>query len=112
MFASNKPIDNINVIEQGKNQSDRKNMQKVCKGFYVSQEKFIAFYQHATIADETQINKRYKVLPCYSSGTVLFDGEKFNWIIRAGGVGEFYNENRSFTKICGIACCKKVAGVC
>lgn len=112
LFGSHEPIDDITVIEQGKNIAQRPKMAEVCKGFHISEEKFKRFYEHASITHEDELNARYKALPCFSSGTVLFDGVPFQWVIRAGGVGEFYNETTSFTKVCGIACCKAVDGVC
>lgn len=112
MFSEQQPVDNITVIEQGKYNEKRSNMQSVCKGFYVSPEKFAAFYQHSTIDQKAQINERYQALPCYSAGTVVLDGKPFKWILRSGGIGEFYSEDSKFTKVCGIACCKKVSGVC
>ena len=100
------------ITEQGKNIASRPNMEKTCKGFHVSHEKFDDFFKYATITHEKTLNERYKSLPCYSSGMVRIDGEKFNWTIRAGGVGEFYSNTSNFTKVCGIACCSKVNGVC
>ncbi|PKF63482.1 hypothetical protein CW745_01130 [Psychromonas sp. psych-6C06] len=100
------------ILAQGKNIETRPKMAEVCKGFHVSEKTFNAFVEHAAVTHEETLNERYKALPCFSSGYVYLDEEKFNWVIRAGGVGEFYNENSSFTKICGVACCKKVAGVC
>ncbi|PKG38764.1 hypothetical protein CXF74_11740 [Psychromonas sp. Urea-02u-13] len=100
------------IIEQGKNIDNRPNMEEVCKGFYISPSIFDAFFEYASITHEETLNERYKSLPCYSSGITYIEEEKFNWIIRAGGVGEFYNETQSFTKVCGIACCAKVDGVC
>jgi hypothetical protein len=102
----------FSIIEQGKNIDSRPNMSEVCTGFYVSQEKFDAFFEHSKITHEENLNKRYQALPCYSSGITYIEGEKFNWTLRAGGVGEFYNDTTSFTKVCGVACCKKVAGIC
>lgn len=102
----------FSIIEQGKNINTRSNMEEVCKGFYVSPSIFYDFFEYASLTHEKTINERYKSLPCYSSGFAYIEGEKFNWTIRAGGVGEFYNETKSFTKVCGINCCAKVDGVC
>ncbi|WP_415226566.1 hypothetical protein [Psychromonas sp.] len=109
---NNDPINRIKITQQGKNIESRPLMSEVCKGFFISPTKLIEFYNNAAITHEEQANNNYLKLPCYSSGIAYFGDEKFQWIIRAGGVGEFYNETKSFTKICGVSCCDKVQGVC
>ncbi|MCP4321101.1 MAG: hypothetical protein GY951_17015 [Psychromonas sp.] len=100
------------IIDQGSHIVSRPNMSDVCKGFMVTEQKFDAFFEHANITHEEDLNERYKALPCYSSGITYIDDQKYNWILRAGGVGEFFNDNKQFTKVCGVACCAKVEGVC
>lgn len=105
-------IHHIKVTNQGQNIESRPLMSEVCKGFFISPEKLIEFYNNAAITHEEQVNNNYRKLPCYSSGIAYLDDEKFQWVIRAGGVGEFYNEDKRFTKICGVSCCDKVQGIC
>lgn len=106
-----KPISNVEVMYRGKNTDDRPQMASVCKGFFISQEKVQNFYHHASRVNDTE-SKKYKILPCYARGTAYLYGIKYNWIIRAGGIGEFYNDSERFIKICGRQCCNKVERIC
>ena len=99
-------------------------MAEACKGFYVSPEKLKDFFQYAALTHEERVNNNYEKLPCYSSGTAYLGDDEIQWVLRAGGVGEFKNlhhktqnnnqdqTQKSFTKICGVSCCDNVQGVC
>ncbi len=106
------PISHIEVITQGKHYTNRPEMKSTCKGFFMSEKKVLAFFHHAALTYEEDTEKKYKVLPCFSTGTAYLYGKIYNWIIRSGGVGEFYNEEERFVKICGIKCCSKIRGIC
>lgn len=110
----NKPISFITVKTEGKNKQDRPQMATVCKGFFLSPHKVTDFYLHATRIKTDQQDEpgKYDILPCYSSGTAAIKGKLYNWIIRAGGIGEFYIEDDRFIKVCGKGCCDKVPGIC
>ena len=113
--CSSRPSDSLSeiiILEQGQNIAQRPEMAEACKGFYVSPEKLNEFFQHARPTHEQQQNSNYQKLPCYAAGVAYLADEKLHWILRAGGVGEFYNEEKRFTKICGVACCENVQGVC
>lgn len=105
-------LSEITVLVQGESINQRPEMALACKGFYVSPQKLKNFYQHAALTHEKQSNGNYKELPCYSSGLAYIADDKFHWVLRAGGVAEFYNGEKSFTKICGVSCCNSVQGVC
>ncbi|MDA7746070.1 hypothetical protein N8878_01910 [Psychromonas sp.] len=109
---SREPIDDIKVIQQGQSSSTRISMKDVCKGFVVDEQKLKDFLTYSSVAENQESNTHYQLLPCFSSGTVYLENQQYQWILRAGGVGEFYNDNDRFTKICGIKCCNKVQGVC
>jgi hypothetical protein len=102
----------ITVLAQGKSIKQKTAMIAACKGFNVTPEKLKDFFQHSALTHEDQANSNYAKLPCYSSGTAYLGNDEIQWILRAGGVGEFYNERKSFTKICGVSCCDNVQGVC
>jgi len=105
-------LSEVTVLAQGKSIKQKPNMIAACKGFYVTPEKLKDFFQYAALTHEKQASSNYEKLPCYSSGTAYLGNEEIEWVLRAGGVGEFYNEKNSFTKICGISCCDNVQGVC
>ncbi len=106
-----KPISNIEVLYKGKNNTDRPQMSSVCKGFYITRDKVQEFYFSSARIKDTD-RKKYEILPCYSEGTAYLYGIKYKWIIRSGGVGEFFNDNDSFIKICGKNCCNKLERIC
>jgi len=106
------PIDNIQITQQGQNIENRPAMHDVCKGFHINDSQVHDFFNNAKMIEQGALNEHYKKLPCFASGTVSLNGEHYQWIIRAGGIGEFFNKTNQFTKICGIKCCDKVQGVC
>ena len=107
-----KPISLITVKHEGKYNEGRTDMATVCKGFYLSEKEVSDFYTNAARIEESDDTKKYDILPCYAHGTAAINGMLYNWVIRAGGVGQFYTENDRFIKICGKKCCKKVPGIC
>ncbi|TYK65447.1 hypothetical protein [Colwellia echini] len=102
----------VNVIAQGQSIATRPEMVDSCKGFFVSAEKLKSFYHYSSSTNEESISAKAKSLPCFVSGEAYIGDQKYQWILRSGGIGEFYNEHNTVTKICGIACCKNVPGVC
>ena len=106
------PISHIDVEHRGKHNTQREHMAAVCKGFFMSAEKVKKFYDHAALIRDKGKNKTYEMLPCYATGSAYIYGEKYTWIIRAGGIGEFFNDKNRFTKICGKKCCNKVKNIC
>jgi len=125
-------LSEVTVLAQGKSINQEPRMMSACKGFYITPEKLKSFFQHAASTHEQQASSNYAKLPCYSSGTAYLGNEEIQWILRAGGIGEFYHQQpslpgsqpedpenssdrkakTSFTKICGVSCCNKVQGVC
>lgn len=83
-----------------------------CSGFILTEKQVRDFLQHATHIREDVPEKYYRILPCSSTGSVLFNKKKYNWVIRAGGVGELYNKEDRFFSVCGRNCCDKVPGIC
>ena len=106
------PISHITIEHQGKNNTNDQHMTSVCKGFFMSPERVKDFYDNAYLVAERGKNERYEMLPCFATGEAYIYGEKYTWIIRAGGIGEFFNDKHRFTKICGKKCCAKVKNVC
>lgn len=105
-------ISHIKVEVRGKQAEDRPTMISVCKGFSLSEKQVLDFFAHAASITELDPNSRYNILPCYSSGTANINNEKYNWTIRSGGIGEFFNDREKFIKICGKKCCSKVTNIC
>ena len=106
------PISHIVVEIQGKNNTANEHMTTVCKGFFMSPELVKDFYHNASLISEKGKNSRYEMLPCYATGTAYIYGIKYTWVIRSGGIGEFFNDQSRFTKICGKKCCDKIKKVC
>jgi hypothetical protein len=105
-------LSSITIVSQGESITNRPEMAAMCKAFYVSEKKLKDFFQYAADTHENQLNDKAKSLPCYSSGLAYLAGEQYHWVLRSGGIAEFYNGEKSFTKICGISCCDDVQGVC
>jgi len=113
--ANNRPageLSEVTVLTQGKSITQKPRMIAACKGFYITPEKLKNFFQHSAPTHEEQASDNYAKLPCYSSGTAYLGNEEIQWVLRAGGIGEFNSDRKSFTKICGVSCCNKVQGVC
>lgn len=83
-----------------------------CSGFILSEKQVRAFLAHATRIKADEPNKYYRILPCSSTGTAVINKRKYNWVIRAGGIGEFYSDADRFIKVCGKNCCNKVPSIC
>jgi hypothetical protein len=105
-------LSSITIVAQGESITNRPEMAAMCKAFYVNENKLKDFFQYAANTHEKQLNDKAKSLPCYSSGIAYLAGEQYHWVLRSGGIGEFYNGEKSFTKICGVSCCDNVQGVC
>jgi hypothetical protein len=105
-------LSEVIVLAQGKSMTQKPRMVAACKGFYITPEKLKNFFQHSSLTHEEQASSNYAKLPCYSSGTAYLGNDEIQWVLRAGGIGEFNSDRESFTKICGISCCNKVQGVC
>ena len=83
-----------------------------CSGFILTEKEVRDFLRHATLIREDVPEKYYRILPCTATGSLTFNRKKYNWVIRAGGVGEFYNTEDRFFAVCGKNCCGKVPGIC
>jgi hypothetical protein len=105
-------ITNIHVAAAGGNQPEHAYTAGVCKGFLLSEQQVRDFFVHANYVEDTAPENRYDILPCYSSGTATINSAPYEWVIRAGGIGEFTSEHYRFVKICGKNCCSKVQGIC
>ncbi len=106
------PISEIDILLEGQNHEKRPQMTTVCKGFLVTEKQVADFYNNATRIPEKTFKKKHNILPCYTTGTAYLYGEKYNWIIHSGGIGEFFNDNERFIKICGKKCCEAINRIC
>lgn len=104
-------ITNVQAELRGKQIKDRPDMADICKAFSLTEQQVQSFYQHA-IEIESEEAEQYRRLPCYTTGTVKINKERYSWLIRAGGIGEFYNKDKRILKVCGKNCCSKIPGVC
>ncbi|MDH5776649.1 MAG: hypothetical protein OEZ33_00450 [Gammaproteobacteria bacterium] len=105
-------LSDVEFKKQGISPEGRPYMANICKGFILSEDIVRDFFVHSERVSEAEASERYKTLPCYSVGTAQIKSEKYNWIIRAGGIGEFYNKDNKFYKVCGKECCKKNQVLC
>lgn len=105
-------ISNIDVLINGATSKARPNMADICKGFILSRQQVQDFFVYARHVKDTRSDQSDTILPCYVSGTAIINKYPYHWIIRSGGIGEFYDKNKRFLKICGKGCCDKIAGMC
>lgn len=105
-------IAKIRITENGVANKSRPNMADICKGFLLSRNDVRNFFVHAYHVGNDSTDASYDILPCYASGTATINNDAYTWIIRSGGVGEFYNKTNKIVKICGKGCCNKVSGIC
>ena len=105
-------IADVNVKTSGTSDDKKPEIMEICKGLILSEQQVREFFVYAEYIKDTDPINRYNILPCYSSGTARINGEKYQWMIRAGGVGEFFNDKNKFIQICGKNCCDKVSGIC
>ena len=83
-----------------------------CSGFILSEKEVRNFLTHASRTKDDSPEKHYRILPCSATGTAIINNGKYNWVIRAGGVGEVSSGKDRYIAVCGKKCCGKVPGVC
>lgn len=105
-------ISKIYILTQGNSLEDTNDMREVCKNFQLTKKQVLFYYLESRESTESEIHDSYDILPCNSTGTISINGEIFSWIIRAGGVGSFYNEHKNILRVCDEACCKVTNGIC
>lgn len=95
-------------------QSSKENAETIsrCSGFILSEKEVRNYLTHAARFRDDGSSKYIRILPCSATGTVVINGRKYDWVIRAGGVGELFSGEHRFTTICGKNCCDKVPGIC
>ncbi|MDH5179162.1 MAG: hypothetical protein OEZ39_12965 [Gammaproteobacteria bacterium] len=102
----------IEFRKQGVGPENRPYMKEACRGFSLSESQVKTFFASAEIVAEADLAANSTILPCHSVGTVNINDIKYSWVIRAGGIGEFYNDKDKFYKVCGKECCEKNPGLC
>ncbi|VAW28007.1 hypothetical protein MNBD_BACTEROID06-110 [hydrothermal vent metagenome] len=105
-------ISRIDILAQGNSLEDTNDMREVCKSFQLTRKQVLLYYLESRESTETEIHDSYDILPCNSTGTISINGEIFSWIIRAGGVGSFYNKHKNILRVCDETCCKVTNGIC
>lgn len=105
-------LSDIKTEKQGSYIQERPEMAEACKGFFVNEDTLKGFYTNASITNSEKAINNSEKLPCYASGTTYIGDETYQWVLRSGGIGMFYNAENKITKICGVRCCDKVKGVC
>lgn len=105
-------IDRIHIDTTSKRADGSAEMITRCSGFILSKKLVRDFLLHAVRVKDDEVDKYYRILPCSSTGRARINQRKYNWVIRAGGIGEFYNDKDRFFIICGKNCCDKVPGIC
>lgn len=83
-----------------------------CSGFILTEKEVRNFLTHAARFRDGGGGRHTRMLPCSSTGTAVINGRKYDWVIRAGGVGELFSGETRFITICGKNCCDKVPGIC
>jgi hypothetical protein len=105
-------VSNI-IIDKTSKQSDGSvEMITRCSGFILSEKEVRHFLVHAAHIRDNGPDKYHRILPCSATGTAVIDKRKYNWVIRAGGVGELISGEDRIIAVCGKKCCEKVPGAC
>jgi len=102
----------IVITSQGNSLENTKLMKEVCKQFKLSEDQVLSYFQEATRTDESTIHNQHDILPCSSRGEIKISGIEYSWIIRAGGVGEYFNDTKKVLLVCEDKCCKITKGIC
>lgn len=102
----------VEFRKQGVSPASRPYMKEVCRGFELTEEQVRDFFNDSEVISEKELQGDLRLLPCHSVGTISINDEQYSWVIRAGGIGEFFNKNDKFYKVCGRECCKKNPGLC
>lgn len=105
-------IGDVEIITQSNSLENSDEMREVCESFKLSKSQVITYYYESRESTESEIHDSYNILPCNSTGSIMVNGEKYSWLIRAGGVGAFYNKSNSSLRVCGDNCCKLIKGIC
>jgi hypothetical protein len=105
-------VTNIRIDTQGNSLEDSDEMRSVCAEFQLTREQVRIFARGSRPTSEAEIHDDFNILPCYSAGTASINGERYQWIIRAGGVGEFFNNDRKLLRVCEGKCCSLADGIC
>jgi len=105
-------INNIEILTQGNSIEDTDDMREICKPFKLTKKQVLLYYLESKDSTEQEIHDSYNILPCNSTGTIIINNKIFSWIIRAGGVGTFYNKNKVILRVCDEKCCNKIKGIC
>lgn len=102
----------VEFRKQGASPANRPYMKDACRGFELSEKQVRDFFADSEEISEQELQGNLKMLPCHSVGTISINDEQYSWVIRAGGIGEFFNDKNKFYKVCGRECCKKNPGLC
>lgn len=105
-------ISKIRIDKSSKRSDGSAEMISRCSGFILSEKEVRSFLLHASRIKDDGSEKYYRILPCSATGSAVINKRKYQWVIRAGGVGEFSAGEERFIAICGKRCCEKVPGVC
>ncbi|HHI92826.1 MAG TPA: hypothetical protein ENK04_04815 [Gammaproteobacteria bacterium] len=105
-------ISDIEILTQGNISREESYFQDLCGDFRLTKEQVKIYYHESRLSNEQEVHDRFNLFPCYSTGTIRINGEKYMWKIRAGGVSNFYNENEMFLRVCDEKCCKRTKGIC
>lgn len=105
-------ISKIRIDKNSKRSDGSAEMISRCSGFILSEKEVHSFLLYASRIKDDGPEKYYRILPCSATGSAVINKRKYNWIIRAGGVGEFSTGKDRFIAICGKKCCDKLPGIC
>lgn len=107
-----KSYSDIKITSQQNSLEETNLMKDVCQQFKLTEGQVLNYFREASVTDEATIHAEYNILPCYSTGKINISGKTYNWIIRAGGVGEYFNDTKKILLVCEEKCCKKTKGIC
>lgn len=106
-------ISGIRIIPKPKPASGNVASISRCSGFSVTEKEVHHFLTHAARHRSfTPDNSSHRLLPCAATGSAVLNNRRYQWTIRAGGLGELSADKDRFNLVCGKGCCDKVPGIC
>lgn len=105
-------LGNVSFDAQGQSIMKDEMTRKLCKEFVLTPSDVKHFYNYSRPTTEQEIHDEFDILPCFSTGKIVINGTSFNWRIRAGGTGAFYNDRSSLLRVCEKKCCDKLKNLC
>lgn len=68
--------------------TDQPHQADMCRGFSLSESQVKSFFRKAVVMDEASLKRAYQWSPCEVQGHLLYQEQKFLYVVNAAGTGE------------------------